>query len=134
MYDDCVIYGPYLHSDGNRLQVLIYYPDGSKKTVAYARLVYELYHGVYLEGDQHVHHIDGNSMNDSIDNLVVLNTSTHLALHQQKYPDIIECICPVCSKEFTITGKQYSGVVRNSKRKNKQGMIGPVCSRRCAGI
>lgn len=45
------------------------------------RLVYEKHHGVSLTSKDIIHHIDGNKLNNNIDNLLLTNRSEHLKMH-----------------------------------------------------
>ena len=75
-----------------------------------------------------VHHKDQNPLNNNLDNLEVLNNSTHSRNHHTKYIDQ-EVHCVHCGNVFTLTAKQLRK--RNSnKYKNKTG---PYCSKHCAG-
>jgi len=46
-----------------------------------SRLIYQDYHGVTLLSGTHIHHIDGDKSNDSIDNLKLLSHSEHNRHH-----------------------------------------------------
>lgn len=47
------------------------------------RLIYEDYHRVTLLPNAFVHHIDGNKLNNSIDNLTLMSPSEHSSHHQK---------------------------------------------------
>lgn len=47
------------------------------------RLIYEDYHKVTLLPNAFVHHIDGNKLNNSIDNLTLMSPSEHSSHHQK---------------------------------------------------
>lgn len=47
------------------------------------RLIYEDYHGVTLLPSIHVHHIDGNKINNNINNLKAIPMSEHNSLHHK---------------------------------------------------
>lgn len=67
-----------------------YYDDGYyyvfnenyQKRLQLHRLIYEDYHKVTLLEKTHVHHLDGNSLNNEIFNLQLLIPSEHSKLHQ----------------------------------------------------
>lgn len=68
--------------------VLVYSPNHPNKTasnkVREHRLVVESIIGRYLEKNEDVHHIDGDKLNNSIDNLVALTKSEHTKLHHRQ--------------------------------------------------
>jgi HNH endonuclease len=62
------------------------------------RLVYEEHHGPIPPG-WHVHHKDGDGLNNAPDNLVALPPHEHARIHNQKHPVTKECV--VCGVTFT---------------------------------
>jgi len=87
--------------------------------------------GRYLENNEEVHHIDENSLNDSIDNLEIRNATEHRQYHQLKDGISIEFfLCPNCNKSFELSGKRLNNSVQSKRRRNS---LGPFCSRSCAG-
>lgn len=57
----------------------------SRNYVAEHRLVMEKELGRYLDGKEEIHHLDGNRLNNSVDNLVLCKDSSE---HHSKYHDI----------------------------------------------
>lgn len=47
------------------------------------RLIYADYHNIELDTSIHIHHIDGNKTNNSIDNLMPISHSEHASLHHK---------------------------------------------------
>lgn len=76
-------------------------------------------YGRVLTSDEHVHHIDGNKLNNSHDNLEVLSSSEHGREHMPKVYDRYIVSCNVCGTKF-----------ETSKNSTKQY----TCSAKCAGI
>ena len=81
--------------------------------------------GRWLSTDEHVHHIDGNKLNNDIDNLEVLSCSEHAKRHKGETP---EAICIVCGTSFKAIGKvnKYcsynctnSGAVKNKNHNQR---------------
>jgi hypothetical protein len=56
-------------------------PDGTSKQVRAARFIMEQHLGRPLLSTEHIHHIDGNSLNDCLDNLVILSNADHSRAH-----------------------------------------------------
>ena len=52
-----------------------------KKTIREHRYVMEIFLGRPLDRNEHVHHIDGNKLNNSLDNLKVVTPEEHYHLH-----------------------------------------------------
>ena len=69
------------------------------KSMRLSRLIMEQHLGRKLATDEHVHHIDGNTHNDTLENLVVLIKSEHHKLHVNGH----ERVCIVCSGMFLST-------------------------------
>ena len=47
------------------------------------RLLYEHYHGIELDSKTHIHHSDGNKLNNHISNLMAVTPKEHRNLHKQ---------------------------------------------------
>lgn len=101
----------------------------SRREIQFAvhRLVAMFYCNDYFEGC-HVHHIDGNRINNNVENLKCMTIKEHLQMHKEKYSKDKTMICPVCKKEFIWTHAQQ---VRYYNRPNKNSK-GPFCSSKCA--
>ena len=91
------------------------------------RLVAMKYCSDYFEGC-HIHHIDGNRINNNADNLKCMTAKEHLQLHKLQYTEDKSMICPVCKQEFVWTKEQQRV---HFSRPNKDTK-GPFCSSRCA--
>ena len=59
-----------------------------------------------LRYDEHVHHINGDPLDNRLENLVVLDHDAHMRIHKQKYPD--EKSCVVCGRLFTVNPRKRS--------------------------
>lgn len=79
------------------------------------RQVVEASLGRKLLKTEHVHHINGDTHDNRLENLMVLSPQEHNILHKQKYPRIKTCV--ICGKEYAPSG---------SKRKTSK-----VCSPEC---
>ncbi len=60
--------------------------------------------GRWLLGSEHVHHIDGDNLNNNLDNLQILSAEEHARIHN-KYSTDITKVCPFCGSTFTTTDK-----------------------------
>ena len=72
--------------------------------------------GRKLMPHEHVHHINGDPLDNRLSNLMVLHQNAHIRLHKQAYPDFK--LCAHC-------GREYLAPVR--KRKASK-----CCSQPCA--
>src|SRR4030042_879850 len=74
------------YPDSKRRSDRVYFkaslPQGKNKYLHVA--IYEKYKGEIPEGS-HIHHIDGNTFNNSIDNLQCLNSIEHISNHYAEY-------------------------------------------------
>lgn len=112
----------------NRLRMSIIREDGSKTSKSYPRVIMEEYLGRELLPDEDVHHIDGDVMNNSVDNLQIIKHGEHQRLHMKQYFDK-QAICQVCGKQFLWTAKRQSNYYRDLRR-NKKRIIS--CSKNCS--
>lgn len=64
---------PGFYPDRKRIFTRLVFTDGSKRSVQYARLIYEAHIGRRLTIEETIDHIDGDSSNDSISNLQILS-------------------------------------------------------------
>lgn len=62
---------------------------------------YEAYHHLAVPLSMDIHHIDGNTMNDSKENLQMLLHNEHVQIRQRAVMKYIAMTCPVCGKSFT---------------------------------
>lgn len=90
--------------------------DGKK--VRESRWLMEQKIGRKLAAYEHVHHLNGNPLDNEMANLVVLHRTTHMRLHKQIYPD--KKVCAGCRAEFMVNPRKRS--------RNK------CCSTRCASL
>lgn len=88
---------------------------GGKK-VREHRWLMEQHIGRRLKPTEHVHHINGDPLDNRLSNLAVMSARDHLRMHKQIYPD--EKSCVVCGARF---------IVNPRKRKRNK-----CCSAECA--
>ena len=119
------IYGPYTRKDGR--QHVILYENNKRKTVSYPKYLLETKLGRSLLPHETCDHIDGNPLNNSLDNLQLLSRSDNIRKHAALLPaELCTFTCPICLCSFT---KRMHHIRHN----RKQGKRGPYCSRSCAG-
>lgn len=128
MYEDCVVYGPYLHTDSNRNIVIIKFPDGTRKTTSSARYNMEIHLNRELLKTELVDHINFDSLDDRIDNLRIVTAFVNNShRHEDHKEKLYFFTCPVCKKDTSIPYRQYK------ENQLMQGKAGPYCSKQCAG-
>lgn len=88
--------------------------DGKK--VRAHRWIMEQHLGRKLLPTEHVHHINGNPLDNRIENLAVMEPKAHMQLHKQIYSDTKTC--QWCGKPFT----------PNPRKRKRQ----KCCSHECA--
>ena len=96
-------------------------PDGTMTSMSYAKYLYTSYHRCDIDKDDHIDHINGDKMDDRIENLQKISGR----YNRQKDHVIKEMLlltCPVCGKEFLF------------EKRNLSSHPNPCCSRRCGGI
>lgn len=71
---------------------------GNSGKVLYHRHIASINSGRWLNSSEHVHHIDGNKLNNNKNNLNICSNSEHISLHNKSLKDIA---CLTCSKLFT---------------------------------
>lgn len=119
------VYGPYIRKDGR--QHVILYENGKRSTVSYPKYLLETKLGRKLLHNETCDHIDGNPLNNSLDNLQLLSKSDNIRKHAALQPaEFGTFTCPICLCSFTKR-------MNNIKANRKQGKRGPYCSRSCAG-
>jgi hypothetical protein len=91
---------------------------GNSGRVYLHRHLASIHSNKWLSSSEHVHHKDGNKLNNSIDNLEILSAKEHAALHATKNTLInVELQCPICNQNFITThpSHKYCSTLCSSK-------------------
>lgn len=95
--------------------------DGSLHSMSYAKYLYTSHYECDVNKENHVDHINGDKMDDRIENLQVISGIYNIQKdHQHK--EMILLKCPVCNKEFLFL------------KRNLSTHPNPCCCRKCGGI
>lgn len=128
VYENCKFYGPYSSKGDKRLRCILVHPNGYKQTISYPKYLIEVHLGRYLKENETVDHIDGDFLNNNIENLQILGRRKHCYNDAKRNQDV-KVNCKYCGKEFTIKGSTLH--CRNRKDRHQSGYF---CSRRCSGL
>ena len=88
---------------------------GGKKVRTH-RWLMEQHLGRPLLATEHVHHKNGNPLDNRLENLMVLSCASHMRYHKQTYPD--HKPCAYCGRGFKVNPRK--------RRRNR------CCSKTCA--
>ena len=100
-------------------------PDGTMMSMSYAKYLYTSYYKCDINKDDNIDHINGNKMDDRIENLQVISGKYNRQKDHKKKEMLmlmLMLICPVCGKEFLY------------EKRNLSSHPNPCCSRKCGGI
>ena len=95
--------------------------DGTTKSMSYAKYLYTSYYNCDVAEGDHIDHINGDKMDDRIENLQVIS-GTYNRQKDHKHKEMVIRVCPVCGTEFLFN------------KRNLPFKPNPCCSRRCGGI
>ena len=113
----------YIDADGRKRVFMPNHPRASKEGyILRAIVAYELYHNVSVPKNMVIHHIDGNRLNDSEDNLIMMLFGQHTSFHNKsrKNASLTPRQCKQCKKEFLINKWRLKDLTR-----------GQFCSQKC---
>lgn len=89
-------------------------------SMSYAKYLYTSYYKVDIEEGNEIDHINGDKLDDRIENLQVISgVYNRQKDHNRK--EMVICICPVCNEEFLFP------------KGNLSSHPNPCCSRTCGG-
>lgn len=104
-----------------RIVATMKYANGEKHSMSYAKYLYTSYYSCDVANGDEVDHINGDRMDDRIENLQVISKRQNNSKKKQS-KTFIECICPVCGEKFIFD------------KRNLSTHPNPCCSRKCGGI
>ena len=87
------------------------------KKVRKSRWLMEQHLGRSLLPTEHVHHINGNPLDNRLENLEVMTQNAHLRMHKQIYPD--EKVCELCGQTY----------ICNPRKRKRQKTCSYECGR-----
>lgn len=90
-------------------------------SMSYAKYLYTSHYQVDVAEGDHVDHINGDKMDDRIENLQVIS-GTYNRQKDHKRKEMVVLVCPVCNEEFLFP------------KGNLSTHPNPCCSRKCGGI
>lgn len=95
--------------------------DGTIKSMTYAKYLYTSFYKCDVDGFYHIDHINGDKMDDRIENLQKITGSYNMR-KDHRIKEMVLLTCPVCGCEFLFL------------KRNLSTHPNPCCSRRCGGI
>ena len=95
--------------------------NGEMTSMSYAKYLYTSAYNTDIADGDTIDHINGNKMDDRIENLQVLSKRYNIQ-KDHKHKEMIIRVCPVCKTEFLYP------------KRNLHTHPNPCCSRRCGGI
>lgn len=120
IFTDYKVYGPYYHKRLDRY--MVYLVSSTHRTsMTYARYLMCMSQKRILESWEQVDHIDGNRLNDLIENLQILTQKDNIAKSARSLT-LIAFSCSFCGREFELEKRQI-----HKKRK-----LPICCSRSCS--
>ena len=122
-YKGYKVYGPYPDRSQGRETISLVRP-GHRTSTPYPRYLMAMKLGRLLGRDEEVDHIDGNPLNNAMENLRILTPAENKARNTKP---LVQLVCPNCGLAFERKRKR----VRESWGGNVQ--VPTCCSRRCSG-
>ncbi len=119
------IFGPYARKSDGRLIGIIHDDDNKAHTISWPKHLMEEHLGRKLLPNETVDHLDSNFLNNSLDNLLVIDRAEH-SRGDTRRVRLVKLKCCECGKEF----ERSPRLVRDKAKKKNAG---PFCSKTCSG-
>lgn len=104
-----------------RRVAILYKEDKTSLTMSYAKYLYTSYYKEDVDKEYHIDHINGDKMDDRIENLQKIS-GRYNRVKDKNPREMIILKCPVCGNEFIFP------------KRNLSTHPNPCCSRKCGGI
>lgn len=110
-----------MHGKEHRRMAILRKENGDMTSMSYAKYLYTSHHQTDVAEGDHVDHINGDKLDDRIENLQVIS-GTYNRKKDHKRKEMVLLVCPVCGEEFLFP------------KGNLSTHPNPCCSRKCGGI
>lgn len=95
--------------------------DKTMTSMSYAKYLYTSYYKCEVDSENQVDHINGDKMDDRIENLQVISRKYNNLKDRKSYQRVMR-VCPICGCEFVY------------RKRDLCFHPNPCCSRKCGGI
>lgn len=110
-----------INKEPRRVAILRNSSTKETMTMSYAKYLYTSKYQCDVPKEDHVDHINGNKMDDRIENLQIISGYFN-RIKDHKHREMVELECPVCHSKFLFP------------KRNLSTHPNPCCSRKCGGI
>lgn len=111
----------YINTNKEPRRVATLHKSKYNTSMSYAKYLYTSYYECDISYGDEIDHINGDKMDDRIENLQVLSKKNNINKSHPK-KEFVELECPVCGLKFLY------------ERRNLRAHANPCCSKRCGGI
>ncbi len=125
-FEGYTLYKVYHKSEGRHYAQLVNSETKTRTTISYARYLMSVHLGRLLTKQEHVDHINGDKVDDRIENLQILSQLQNSLKYSEKDnpAELVELVCPTCGVTFYRPKNRAYRFTKLNKLQN--------CSRSCA--